>query len=508
MSDAELIVIGSGPAGVSAALPLVEAGRNVLMLDGGADDAWDMAGRSERILGDELEGLSVEDGLSPKLRAPLARRALANFAAANPVSADNFLPVGALLRGGLSRVWGAFVSEFDADDLAGWPIGKADLAPSYEHVVRRIGVSGAADDATGSWLGASGPLQPPVALGAAAQAMLGRYRSGGSLLLGKARNALLSQKLEERAACDLRGDCLWGCPIGAIYDARQNLVRLSRYRNFRLTDNVRVTALEKTPQGWRVRVADGRDFTAARLVLAAGTLGSTRLTAPLLPAISDWPLLSNPVRATPLLVPRSLGVKSQASHDLAQLAFFLRFRSGPAGYVSGAVYETRGLPPSVFANQLPLGRRAGEAAFRFLAPGLVVAVSYFAGAFSRNRLKFDPVTGHLHVTGGFADRFAALEQDVNRRLRKSWRRVGAIALPGGKIAMPGTDAHFAGTLPMGGRGANGTSPLGELAGQEGLHVVDGAILPSLPSKHATLTIMANADRIGRALSQFEQRDRS
>jgi len=67
--------------------------------------------------------------------------------------------------------------------------------------------------------------------------------------------------------------------------------------------------------------------------------------------------------------------------------------------------------------------------------------------------------------------------------------------------MPGTDAHFAGTLPMGGTGANGTNALGELKGLEGLHVVDGAVLPSLPSKHATLTIMANADRIGRALGR-------
>jgi choline dehydrogenase-like flavoprotein len=54
---------------------------------------------------------------------------------------------------------------------------------------------------------------------------------------------------------------------------------------------------------------------------------------------------------------------------------------------------------------------------------------------------------------------------------------------------------------MGGTGANGTNALGELKGLEGLHVVDGAVLPSLPSKHATLTIMANADRIGRALGR-------
>lgn len=33
--DCDILIIGSGPAGVSAALPLVKAGLNVLMVDGG-----------------------------------------------------------------------------------------------------------------------------------------------------------------------------------------------------------------------------------------------------------------------------------------------------------------------------------------------------------------------------------------------------------------------------------------------------------------------------------------
>jgi choline dehydrogenase-like flavoprotein len=33
----------------------------------------------------------------------------------------------------------------------------------------------------------------------------------------------------------------------------------------------------------------------------------------------------------------------------------------------------------------------------------------------------------------------------------------------------------------------------------GVHVVDGAVLPVLPAKAHTLTIMANADRIASAL---------
>ena len=35
MSDPDVVIIGTGPAGVSAAYPLVEAGLQVLMIDGG-----------------------------------------------------------------------------------------------------------------------------------------------------------------------------------------------------------------------------------------------------------------------------------------------------------------------------------------------------------------------------------------------------------------------------------------------------------------------------------------
>src|SRR5207302_1781646 len=117
---------GSGPAGVSAALPLVEAGRQVLMLDG-AEEGDCVPGGPARVLGAGLEGLCVEDGLSPKLRAPEARLAMAGFRRTGAIETDNFLPVGSLARGGLSRVWGAFVAEFDDADLQGWPINPDEL---------------------------------------------------------------------------------------------------------------------------------------------------------------------------------------------------------------------------------------------------------------------------------------------------------------------------------------------------------------------------------------------
>jgi choline dehydrogenase-like flavoprotein len=42
---------------------------------------------------------------------------------------------------------------------------------------------------------------------------------------------------------------------------------------------------------------------------------------------------------------------------------------------------------------------------------------------------------------------------------------------------------------------------GELSELRGVHVVDSSVLPSLPATTLTYTVMANADRIARAVAR-------
>src|SRR5262249_40040319 len=135
------------------------------------------------------------------------------------------------------------------------------------------------------------------------------------------------------------------------------------------------------------------------------------------------------------------------------------------------------------------------------------ATAYFPGHYSDNQIRFEPggAGAAIVVRGGFDAALAAQIRHVTRRLRSIFRTLGAWPLPGTTLAPPGVDVHYAGPLAMGHDGAHGTSALGELRAAPGLYVVDGAALPTLPSKHVTLTIMANADRIGRHLAAREER---
>jgi choline dehydrogenase-like flavoprotein len=504
---ADVIVIGSGPAGVSAAFPLVEAGRRVLMLDGGDDQAATADTPWQRQLGDDLEALAPDDGLSPKWRTPEARRTIGAFKRLAAIGEEDFLAVGALARGGLSRIWGGFVGELDADELSGWPITAEELRPSYAAVVERIGVSGSRDDDMAASYGTSGTVLAPPPLGPTAAAILERYTAAPrdpDFALGRARNALLTADLGPRRACDLRLACLWGCARDAIYDARQEVASLRRHANFELRDNTTAVRLARREGAWEVTTTDGQCLRAPRLIVAAGTLGSLRLAAPLIdPPPATLPLLNSPVMVVPLLVPRRLGhAMPPQGHSLAQLGFRLRCSSAPDDHVSGAVYEVAGLPLSSFTARMPLGRRAGGKVFRALAPALALATTYFPGRYSANlvSLQYGDDGTRVHIRGGVADGFDALTHTIRQRLARIWRKLGAFVLPGTTLATAGTDAHLGGVFPLGTAAPHGTSRFGELNAAPGLHIVDGAVLPTIPSTFTTLTIMANADRIGRHLA--------
>ncbi|ANL36389.1 MULTISPECIES: FAD-dependent oxidoreductase [Rhizobium] len=499
--DADFIIVGSGPAGVSAAFPLIAAGRRVLMLDAGNDAGWEDESRTARVLGSNLESLRADDGSSPKLQTPVARGILERFRRESGIIGDGFTPVASLVRGGLSNIWGAQISYLDAGDVAGWPIDIELLQRSYERVSQRIGISTNADLIAGA---NSGSVLP---LGATAAHILRRHEiakpADGSFRLFPAVNAILSKARPGRAACDLRGDCLYGCPSGAIYNSRQDLLALQKSPHFRLLDNMRAISL-KSNVGWTIGTADGSSFSAPRIILAAGVLGTAALLADLLPIGGEGlRLLNSPTLAIPLLSPARLLRSATATHSLAQLGLSLRYGERASEYVTGAIYEVGSLPAQSFVNRMPLGRKAGRAAFETIAGSLLVATIYYPGDQSRSYIHREAAGKGMTVRGGFADGFDTRAKDLKRRLRREWKRLGLVPLPGASLAEPGIDAHFAGTLPMGAAGPFGTSADGELNLHPGLHVVDGSVLPDLSSKYITMTIMANADRIAHRLAETE-----
>jgi choline dehydrogenase-like flavoprotein len=520
MEICDTLVIGGGPAGTSAALALAERGRPVRLLDAGPGNEvglppegafLDLRRHDEMQwrwqLGARFEALAATGASSPKLRVPGYQDMFARYAQANRLRAEGFTLVGALAGGGLSNAWGCGVARFDASELGALAAVRPELDVSYERVAKRIGISGASPDPLAEYFGLDGVADAALALDPLHARLWERQLESGAardgFALGRARVAVLGEARDGRRPCDLRGMCLWGCRNGATWSAAFDLERLARLPDARVERLALVSGLRRDGDAWcAVGEREGRpaEWRARRILLAAGTVASTRLALGAMPSPPAVRLLSNPMAAFLLLQPAMLGRRHARGFGLAQLSYVLEAASaeGPA---FGNLFSTAGLPMSEFLRYLPVGRRAGLPLLRSLLPAAMVGNVFLPGALSRHEAALDR-DGELVIRGGADPALAGVHALAARRLSRAFRRLGAWMLPGSYVAgAPGADLHYAGTLPVSSAPRAHECGLdGELAGLPGIHVVDGAALPVLPAKAHTLTILANADRVGRLLA--------
>ncbi len=526
----EVLIVGSGPAGASVAWPLVEAGKQVVMLEagaalgavapsgdrpslselrsdwcGGEAEAWPI------LLGEDLRVLESSDIVSPKIRYRVGGNRLTGFSADSGIVARNFSVVGMFARGGLSNFWGAGASGFQASDFAEYPFGIDELAPSYESVARRIGISGSAEDDMAPLHGPEVSLQPPIELSSICRAILARYdlrRDSLRTRVGRSRLAVLTADSGQRRACRQKSMCSWGCSGGAIYNSADEIAELEARDNFTCRDNSRVVAIARVNNGYEVTVADGSGasfkYAAPIVILAAGVFNSTRLVLSLLECFdADVQLLDSPQAAFALLAPTWVGEALQSrAFGMSQLSFGLELASAPGQMAAGSLYSAEHFLATEIISQLPLSYRGGRVLIRSMLPAMIIGLISFPGLYSQCSLRLERGTGgwehRLMVSGGFSDDFAELFRTTMKELARDFRKLGLFLLPGSiKRYIPGASTRHAGTLAMGTR----TTAEGEVMGAENLFVVDASCLPGLPAKSSTFTVMANADRIGRIVAR-------
>jgi len=520
--DFDIIIVGSGPAGVSVAFPLVDAGLRVLMVDGGkkpgvlppeADFLSARTNDAEQwkwMVGEDFHALKKRDAVSPKLRVPSHAYAFEEFETRNQVVGKNFITAGSLATGGLSNAWGCGVARFSAEEMADFPFPATELDVSYARVSQRMGISGKVDDDMSDYFGLDEYSQSPIPLDALhthlSQRYLNRRKKLNSLgfRLGRSRVAVLSEDVAVRQACNLSGNCLWGCRRHSMYSSTDDLLGLRKHENFSELSGFVVDGLTRYDGYWAAegQTTSGgelRSITAGKIVLAAGTLATTRIVLKTLNHRRPVPLLSCPTAAFLLWLPRLLGAPRTPGFGLGQLSFSLDIQDNITAF--GSTFATTGITLSEFVRHVPLRRRYGIDLLRGLLSSCVVGNLFLPGHLTAAEAELQS-DASLSVTGKYCDAVVPLMDEAAKKLRKAFWSLGAVLLPGSfTVGRPGGDIHYVGTLPMRESPSPGeTSPRGEVEGLDGIFVVDGACLPTLSEKSHTLTIMANADRIGRKLA--------
>ncbi|MDQ3524003.1 MAG: FAD-dependent oxidoreductase [Chloroflexota bacterium] len=514
----DILIVGAGPAGTSAALALVERGARIRIVDAGAfvRPATPSAGEflQLRFNDPDQSRWQIGDGdifrqslqASPKMRVPAYRQLFKGYSQANCIHAHDFQLVGAMAPGGLSNAWGCSVARFRGEELGALRVEESDMETSYARVAGRMGLSGSSDDPLRSALGVDDWCAAGVPLDGVHERLWRRRAAAAHhIQMGRARGAVLTEPQGQRLPCDRSGTCLWGCHRGAMWSAYDDAESLSRASRVQFDAGVRVESIRANQDGtWTVSSLNGakqaRAYISKRVLLCAGTVVTTRLV---LGALNPSPpiirLQSNPIAAFMLLVPRAIGSPREQSFGLAQLSFLIQgSKDGENAF--GSLYATGGLPVSEFLTHVPLRRRAALPMLRSLLPAMSVGNVFMPGRFSNHTARLDS-DGGLEIRGGDDSALTEALSVVRDHIKSGFRRMGAYIIPGSFVrGVKGGDFHYACTLPISlAAKAHECRLSGEVAGLPGVYALDGSSLPLLPAKAHTLTIMANADRIARRL---------
>ena len=274
--SADVVVIGSGPAGAALTWKLASAGIDVLCLERG--DWFDYASVDRDAPDYDLRRRG-ELNANPNLR---------HGPTDDPID-DVDSPIKPLIGnavGGGSVWWSSHVPRFRPDDFdvqtrdgvaADWPLGHADLYPHYCENERMLHAAFVAGDPTGPSRVGNGEALPPIGVQgrkmAAAFSRLGWHWWPVDLVNGP------NSKTE---VCDHVGPCDLGCPARKRQSADRIYISAAVAAGGRLATGVRVQRLDHDARGSVIAArAIGPDgpltIRARTFAVAANGLGTPRL---------------------------------------------------------------------------------------------------------------------------------------------------------------------------------------------------------------------------------------
>ncbi len=520
MSDPSIYIIGSGPASISCAQALVDDGYPVVILDAGieleaeqqqavaallASPNWDEAALAPLKAGAHatVNGIPVKKlfGSDYPYREVLAHLS---------VQANQVTTFASFAKGGLSNVWGAAVLPYRAEDIADWPITTVELEPYYKAVFDFMPLAAAHDDLMEMFPFHSDTYQPLTPSWQAKRLLqhLNKHRAhlrAKGFTYGASRLALQAQPREEQKGCIYCGLCMYGCPHNAIYSAAQTLNHLVHKKQVSYVKNVVVDRVEEAGETVRIHAHDrlsgaSQTFDAARVFLGSGVLPTAKiLLKSLQQPGATLTMRDSQYFLLPLLGFHGAYYSSQVNlHTLSQV--FIEIVDQALGNypVHLQIYTYNELYTQALKHLLGKAYSFLQYPANLLLDRLMVTQGYLHSDISESAV--------ISLQGNTL----AVERKVNPVATKTVRTVvkklyrNALSLgfvplsPLLKIGNPGHGTHSGGTFPMRHNPENfETDIYGRPVGLRRVHIVDASVLPSIPSTTITLTVMANAYRIGK-----------
>ncbi len=527
----DVCVVGTGAAGGWLAYRLARAGLRVISLEQGEALPEDYFTRQN------LPGRAQDFGLRPETRFPINPHefpfqhdlyAAPDQRSSSEASQGRFRQYQILRLDGLLNLWNGVSLRLAAADFQSWPIRYVDLEAHYRQVESLINVCGTRENLTEL---PDGEFIPPKALRPPDLLFQRALRQIKGFDLKAIPNRKAVETRAERANhCESTGGCLSGCPANSIYKFSTHLwPEIRNLDNYTLALNckaLRFSGAEADGQVQALEVLDLktgeiRQVRAHIFVLAAGALETPRIllnstgeTHPRgLANHAGWVgrgLQDNPKVLLTTSLWKLWG--SKASYDPGygdHLLILARahLKAGGAFRCMGQLVHQLPVIPLylTYLRQFPQRLRPWLAKLMYRS---YVTLAFFAPA--------DFQTENRLVLSQAKDRYGVPQVEVRYRqsadelamqqamlaLGVKLLRKASATLIFKEAAAPGSGIHYAGTCRMSSSRQEGVVDQNlRTFDHANLFICDGSVIPRLPEKHVTLTIMALAHRLGEHLSE-------
>jgi GMC oxidoreductase len=499
------IVVGSGPSSVGVTHALLARGFDVVMLDAGEkldEQTTNIVARMSRQEPEQWSQVdkaviqrtefNTDPSLSPK-------RAFgsdyAYYTDPKIAAPPDMRLYGSRAFGGLSTVWGCALLKAGPGDVADWPASVSKgVADAYPQIGALIQQSTNADILAPS---------THLKISAAAQEMLDRFRNSAE---ARGTAELYPTPLAISPACKACNGCMYGCVYDFTYGSRATIEgAFMKSPRFRYVGGVCVERYRETSEGVEIH-ASHRDsrretFLARQLFLAAGMTGSLRIVWN---SSTDVSRVLSVRDCTSFLIPGFIlspqSLRSTKHHGLSHLSLDLKMPPFASKAAHVQLYFNNpavgdGLNARLGALAVRPVRYLVGLANRFLIAGQGYLHSDFC-----HRLRFEcDEEGVIRATVEHNPDNAKATDAALSQLVLAMRRLGAIFIkPAAKIIAYG-GSKTAGALPHAAAPDRAATDLfGRPFGAQNVFIVDGTVLPSVHARNHTLTMMANALRIGQA----------
>ncbi|MFG1374437.1 GMC family oxidoreductase [Xanthobacter oligotrophicus] len=520
----DVIVVGTGAGGGILAYELAKAGLNVVSLEQGGQLADDHFKRVDP------PGTALDFGIRSNTVWPAEPH---DSLFVHPLfekgeDGSTGWPEGGFRHyqiiqvNGLQNLWNGVSVRFSEKDFADWPFRYAELAPHYDAVERRIVVCGTKEDIPelpdGIYVTPK-PLRPADQM--IVDAVNGLEEPHSRAIPNR---KAIDTRPDSPNACASTGICTSGCPTGAVYKFTARLLpEIAKLPNYELRTGAKVVRLLREPGSRRVLGVEYRDMatgescllTADRVVLATGAVESPRI---LFNSADDVApegmgntfgqlglrLQDNPKSVLSTSLWKLWGSGRDFDIGYGDLLILLSRGTLPDGeefpFIGHAIHGVPDVPHYLVGmKRFPPFMK--ERLSRFMFHSYVTLGLFCAGDPNpANRVRPANSTdrfGVRHVTVDFS---SSARADKMMDAMEAWgrtvlRHAGATSIYPSRDNS-GTGIHYAGTTAISADPAKGVVDADlKCHDLDNVYVCDGGVVPVLPDKHLTLTIMAMAHRL-------------